>query len=186
MTSETFRTPSASAPAICIPHSRRYTAASGSIPRSVRGNDGLTARTQRVRKQPVEPLCRKIRQVAGNDQIPRRARFGQSGRDSCQRSAAGTFHPVLALRLIRYRAQAELRISIGRSDYCYLSDDRLEQSRRVNDQRDAAKIEEPFVAAHTRAGTPRKNEAGDLAISLHQCPAILRSCVRLAQLPGGL
>jgi len=93
---------------------------------------------------------------------------------------------VLCLGFIRYRAQAELGISIGRSNYRYLSDDWLEQSGRVNDQRDAAKIEKPFVPAHARAGAPRKNEAGDLAISLHQFPAILRSYVRLAQRPGGL
>jgi len=37
MASETFRTPRASAAAIAAAHSRRYTAASGSIPRSVLG-----------------------------------------------------------------------------------------------------------------------------------------------------
>jgi hypothetical protein len=93
---------------------------------------------------------------------------------------------MLGLRLIRYRAQADLCISSGRSNYCNLGDKGLEQSSRVNDQWDTAKIEKPLVAAHARADTPRKNKASDLAISLHQCPVILRPWLGLSQPPGGL
>jgi len=33
-------------------------------------NDGLAARTHGSRKQPIDPFCRKVWQVAGDNQIP--------------------------------------------------------------------------------------------------------------------
>jgi hypothetical protein len=146
-------------------------------------NDGLSARFERTGKQPVQPFRRKIRQVAGNNQIPARVRCGQSGRDSCQRSVAGTVRPALGLRFVRYRAQSELPVSLGGSDNCDFGDERLEQSGRVNDQRVTPEIEKTLVATHARAGAPRKNKPSDLAIALHRRPAILRLSVGLAQRP---
>ena len=149
-------------------------------------NDSFAARTQRARKQPVEPFCRKVRQVAGHDQIPARLRCGQSGGDSCKRSAARSVRPATRLRLVCYRAQAELRVLAGRSNNCDFGDERLEQAGHANDQRVAPEIEKSFVAAHARAGAPRKNEASDLAITIHHCQSILRPRSGLAQRSGGL
>ena len=149
-------------------------------------NEGLAARAKCAQKQPVEPFCRKVRQVAGDDQIPTGARCGQSSGDSCQRSVAGFVHPLLGLRLVRYRAQAKLRISSRRSDNCDFGDERQEQSGRVNDQGVASEIEKSFVAAHARASAPRKNESSDFAIVIHDSPAILRPRSGLAQCSGGL
>jgi hypothetical protein len=56
----------------------------------------------------------------------------------------------------------------------------------MEDQRDAAEIEKPLVAAHTRTGTPRKNEGCDLAIAPHVYGAILRLPSGRAQRSGGL
>jgi hypothetical protein len=149
-------------------------------------NDSFAAPTQRARKQPVEPFRRKVRQVAGNDQIPARLRSGQCSGDPCQGSAARSVWPALGLCLVRYRAQAELGVSTGRSNNCDFGDERPEQPGGVNDQRVATEIEKSFVAAHARAGAPRKNEASDLAMTIHYSQAILRPCVGLAQRSGGL
>src|ERR1019366_4137624 len=130
-------------------------------------NGSLGARTQSTRKQPVDPFRRKVRQIAGDDQIPRQMCCRKSGSDSCQRSAAGGLCPMQGLRLIGYRAQAELRISSRKSNNRDFGDERLEQLGRVNDQWDAAKIEKSLVATHARAGAPRKNKSSDLAIALH-------------------
>jgi len=148
-------------------------------------NDGFTARTQGARKQPVEPFFRKIRQVAGDDQIPSRARFSQSGGDSCERSRPKTICPELSLRIVSNSAQSELPISDRRSDDCDFTDERFEQSGGVKDQRDAVEIEKPLVAAHARTGAPRENEAGDLTMARHDCPPILRLRSQLAQGHGG-
>jgi hypothetical protein len=149
-------------------------------------NDHLTARTHRTRKKPVEPFCRKIRQVAGHDQIPWRARFGQSGGNPCQGSAAGSAWPWLDLRVVWYRAQSEVRVSASRSDNCDFGDKRFEQSSCVKDQRDPSEIETPLVAAHARARAPRENETSDLAMAFHDCAAILRPHAELAQRSGEL
>src|SRR5882762_8810638 len=144
-------------------------------------NDGLAARPERTRKQPVEPFCRKVRQVAGDDQIPARVRCGQGGGDSCQRPTPGSVR-----RVVRDCAQSELRVFTGRSDNCYLGDDWFEQSSRMQYQWDAPEIEESLIATHARAGASRKNESSDLAIAFHDCPLILRLCFALAQASGGL
>jgi len=149
-------------------------------------NDGLAARPERTRKQPVEPFCRKVRQVAGDDQIPARVRCGQGGGDSCQRPTPGSVRPVLSLRVVRDCAQSEHRVFTGRSDNCYLGGDRLEQSSRMQYQWDAPEIEESLIATHARAGASRKNESSDLAIAFHDCPLILRLRMGLAQASGGL
>jgi hypothetical protein len=60
-----------------------------------------------------------------------------------------------------------------------------EQPSRVNDQREAAEIEKSFVAAHARAGAPRKNKVSDLAITIHHSQGILRPRSGLAQRSGG-
>jgi hypothetical protein len=148
-------------------------------------NYNVSARTRRTREQPVKPFCRKIRQIAGDDQIPTRARCGQGGGDSCQRSAIGSVRPALRLRVVRYCAQSEFRVSARRSDNCDFGDEWFEQSGRVKDQWNAAEIEKPLVAPHARAGAPRKDEASNLAIAFHNRPAILRLCSGLAQRFGG-
>ena len=151
-------------------------------------NDSFAVRAHRTQKQPIEPFSRKVRQVAGDDQIPGRVRCGQSGRDSCQRTSAGLTRSSLSLRvaLIRDRVKSQRRISAGRSDNCDLRDQRVEQSGCMEDQRDAAEIEKSLVTAHTRAGTPRKNKGCDLAIAPHVYGAILRLRSGLAQRSGGL
>ena len=149
-------------------------------------NNSFTPRTQCARKQPLEPFCRKVRQIAGDDQIPARARCGQSSGDSCQRPAAGSVQPAPGLRVVRYRAQPEFRVSAKRSDNCDFGDKWFEQSRRVKDQWNAAEFEKSLVAAHARAGAARKNEPSDLAIAFHDCPAILRPHAELAQRSGEL
>jgi len=149
-------------------------------------DDSFAVRMPRARKHPVEPFRRKVRQVAGDDQIPAAARCGQSGGDPCQRSVAGSVRPALGLHLVSYCPQAELRVSAGRSDNRNFGDERLEQPRRMNDQRIAPEIEKSFVAAHARARAPRKNEASDLVITNHHCQSILRPRSGLAQRSGGL
>lgn len=150
-------------------------------------NDGFAARAHRARNQPVEPLRRKIWQVAGNDQIPARMCCGQSRRNSCKRSIARRIRSALSpsVAVCDY-VQSERRISAGRSHNRDLRDQRLEQSSGVKDQRDAVEIEKSLVAAHSRTGTPRKNETSDLGMALHVCPAILRPRAELAQRSGGL
>jgi hypothetical protein len=54
----------------------------------------------------------------------------------------------------------------------------------MNDQRNASEIEESLVAAHARAGASGKNKSSDLAIALHDGPAILRLRAELAQRSG--
>src|SRR4029077_2496410 len=137
-------------------------------------NNSFSARTQCARKQPLDPFCRKIRQIAGDDQIPSRASCGQRGGDSCQRPAAGSVWSAPGLHVVRYRAQPELRVSTGMSDNCDLDDEWFEQSSCMQDQRNAAEIKQSLVAAHARAGAPRKNKPSDLAIAFHNCLAILR------------
>ena len=149
-------------------------------------NDSFTARTQRTRKQPVEPFCRKIRQVAGDDQIPRRASCGQRGGDSRERPTTESVRHALDLHVISDHMQSEPRVSTWRSDNCDFSDKWLEQSRSMKNQRNAAEIEKSLVAAHARTGAPSKNEPSDLAIALHDCPAILRLRAGLAQRCGEL
>ena len=149
-------------------------------------NNSFSVRTQCSRKQPLDPFSRKIRQIAGDDQIPSRARCGQSGGDSCQRPAAGSVWSAPGLQVVRYRAQPELRVSTGRSNNCDLDDEWFEQSSCMQNQRNAAEIEKPLVPAHARAGATRKNEPSDLAIAFHDCLAILRQRVKLAQRSGGL
>jgi hypothetical protein len=149
-------------------------------------NDSFTARTRCARKQPLEPFCRKIRQIAGDDQIPARVRCSQSGDDSCERSTAESVRSAPGLHVVGYRAQPEFRVSAGRSDNCDFGDEWFEQSSCMQDQRNAAEIEKPLVAAHARAGASRKNEPSDLAIAFHECPAILRPRAELAQRSGGL
>src|SRR5467141_1152535 len=149
-------------------------------------NDGLAARPERTRKQPVEPFYRKVRQVACNDQIPARVRCGQGGGDSRQRPTPESIRPVLSLRIVRDCAQSQLRVFIRRSDNCYPGDDWLEQSSHMQNHWDAPEIEESLVAAHARAGASRKNESSDLAIAFHDCPLILRLPLGLAQSSGGL
>jgi hypothetical protein len=149
-------------------------------------NHTFAARTQRTRKQPVQPFCRKVWQVAGDDQIPARVRCCQSGGDSRQRPTPGSIRPALSLRVVRYRVQSELRVSTGRSDNCDFGDEWFEQSGCMKDQRDAPEIEKSLVAAHARTGAPRKNEASDLVITLHHCQSILRPHSGLAQRSGGL
>jgi hypothetical protein len=56
----------------------------------------------------------------------------------------------------------------------------------MEDQWDAAKIEQSLVAAHASTGAPCKNEAGDLRIALHDQLAILRLHAQLAQRSGEL
>jgi len=65
MASETFRTPPASAAATGAPHSRRYTAASGSIPRSVCGTTASPReRTARESSQSIHSAERYGRSQA--------------------------------------------------------------------------------------------------------------------------
>ena len=149
-------------------------------------NNSFTARTQCARKQPLEPFGRKIRQIAGDDQIPTRARCGQSGGDSCQWSTPRYTLPALGLRVVSDFAQSQLCVFAGRSDNRDLGVKRFEQSRRVKAQRNAAEIEQSLVAAHARAGAARKNEPSDLVITFHDCPAILRPHAELAQRSGEL
>lgn len=149
-------------------------------------NDGLLARAQRTRKQPVEPFCRKVRQVAGDDQIPPRVRGGQRGGDSGQRPLAELIRSALSLRVVRYGVQSERCVFAGRSDNCDLDDEWFKQSGCVENQRDAVEIEKSLIATHTRTGAPRKNEASDLAITLHDCAVILRLRSGLAQRHGEL
>jgi hypothetical protein len=149
-------------------------------------NDSFTARTQCARKQPVKPFCRKVWQVAGDDQIPARVRCSQSGGDSRQWSTPRYILPALGLRVVRYRTQPKLRVSTGMSDNRDLRDEWIEQSSCMQDQRNAAEIKQSLVAAHARARAPRKNEPSDLAIAFHDCPAILRPRAELAQRSGGL
>jgi hypothetical protein len=149
-------------------------------------NDSFAARTQRTRKQPVEPFCREIRQIAGDDQIPRRASCGQRSGDSRERSTSESIRPALALHVISDHMQSEPRVSIWRSDNCDFSDKWLEQSRSVKNQGNVGEIEKSLVAAHARTGASSENKASDLAIALHDCPAILRLSAGLAQRYGEL
>jgi len=149
-------------------------------------NHSFTARAQRPRKQPLEPFCRKVRQIARDDQIPARARCSQSGGNSCQWSTPRYTLPARGLRVVRDFAQSQLCVFTGRSDHRDLGDQRFEQSGRVKDQRNAAEIEKSLVAPHAQAGPARKNEPSDLAIAFHDCSAILRPPAELAQHSGGL
>jgi len=132
-------------------------------------NDDLAARAQRTRKQPFEPFRRKVWQVAGDDQIPLRMRCGQRGGDSCQRPTPGVIRSAMSPRvvLVRNCVKSERSVSAGRSDDCHLGDEKLEQSGRVEQQWDAAEIEECLILTHARTGAPCKNEACDLTISFH-------------------
>jgi hypothetical protein len=82
--------------------------------------------------------------------------------------------------------QSELRVSTGRSDNRDLRNEWLDQSGSMKDQRNAAEIEKSLVAAHARTGAPGKNKSSDLAIALHDGPAILRLRAELAQRSGKL
>jgi hypothetical protein len=88
------------------------------------------------------------------------------------------------LHVIRDHTQPELRVSAGRSDDRDLGNERLDQSRSMKDQRNAAKIKESLVAAHARAGASGKNKSSDLAMALHDGPAILRLRAELGQRSG--
>jgi len=149
-------------------------------------NDSLAARAQRTRKQPVKPFCRKVRQVAGDNQIPSRTRCGQSGGDSGQRPTPWSISAALSPRIVLDCAQSELRVPTGRSNNYDLGDKWLEQLYCMEDQWDAAEIEKSLVAAHARTGASCENEAGDLSIALHSRPAILRLRAEVAQRSGGL
>jgi hypothetical protein len=151
-------------------------------------NDGLRARLERTRKQLVEPFCRKVRQVAGDDQIPARMCRCQSGGDSGHRPIPEYIRPIVSLRVVhvRDRVQPERSVSAWRSDNGDLGDEWLKQAGCIEDQRDAAKIEKSLIVAHARAGAPYENKPGDLAIALHECPAILRLRSELAQRSGEL
>jgi hypothetical protein len=110
---------------------------------------------------------------------------------TCLFEISGCIHvsqnqPALGLHLASYCPQAELRVSAGRPDNRNLGDERLEQPRRMNDQRSAPEIEKSFVAAHARARAPRKKEASDLVIAIHHCQSILRPRSGLAQRSGEL
>src|SRR5258706_3609590 len=144
-------------------------------------NDGYSTRTQRTRKQPVDPFRRKVWQVAGENQIPWRARRAQSGGDSCERSISRAIHPALNFHAVSNRMQSEVRVSTGRSDDRYLGNERLDQSHGMNYQPNAAEVEQSLVAPHARAGASSKNKSSDLAITLHDGPAILRLRAELAQ-----
>ena len=151
-------------------------------------NDGLPVRPERTRKQPVEPFCRKVRQVAGDDQIPARMCRCQSGGDSGHRPIPEYIRPIESLRAVhvRDRVQSERCVSAWRSDNRDLGDEWLQQAGCMEDQWDAAKIEQSLVAAHGRTGAPCKNEAGDLGIARHDQLAILRLHAQLPQRSGEL
>src|SRR6202171_362614 len=78
-------------------------------------NDGLPTRAQGTRKQPVEPFRRKVRQVAGENQIPSRESCGQCSGNSCQRPTPECSRPALCQRIVSDCAQSELRVSTRRS-----------------------------------------------------------------------
>ena len=149
-------------------------------------NDSIGARARRSRKQPVDPFGGKVRQIAGDNQIPSRARCGQSGDDSREGPTSESICPSLGLHIISDHMQSEFRVSTGRSDNRDLGDEWLDESRRTKNQRDAAQIEKSLVAAHARAGAPSKNKASDLTIALHDGTAILRLPAELAQRSGEL
>jgi len=149
-------------------------------------NDSFSARTQRTRKQPVNPFCREVWHVAGENQVPWRMRRAQSGGDPRERSISCAIRPTLSLHIIRDHVQSEVRVSTGRSDNRDLGDERLDQPRGMQDQRNAAKIEQSLVAAHARADASGKNKSRDLAIAFHDGPAILRLRAELSQRSGEL
>jgi len=147
-------------------------------------NDSFAARTHRTRKQPVKPFCGKVWHVAGQDQIPWRPRRGQGGGDSRERSVSRLIRPALNLHVIGDHMQSEVCIPIERSDNRNFGYKWFDQSRCMKDQRNAAEIEKSFVATHARAGASGKNKSSDLAIALHDGPAILRLRAELAQRRG--
>ena len=151
-------------------------------------NQNISMRTQRARKQPGNPFCGKIRQVAGDDQIPRQVRSGQGGRDSREWTQPNFLRSVESLRgnLVRDDVQPERCVSRRRTDNRYVGDEWRQQARGMQNQRDAAEIEKSLVAPHARAGAPCKNKSGDLGIALHGYPAILRRRAELAQSSGEL
>jgi len=130
-------------------------------------NHGFARGMQRARKQPFEPFSRKVRQVTGNNQIPRRVCCTQGRRDSCQRTTPSLFRATLSTHLIRDDVQSERSITVRRSDNRDLGNKWIEQSGRTKDQWDAAKIKQSLVTAHARTGAPRKNEAGELKMAFH-------------------
>jgi hypothetical protein len=144
-------------------------------------NDDLPPRTGRPREQPFEPRSGKVRQVARDDQVPRRARCSQCAGDPRQWPAPNSFRSSAGSSLIRNRAQPHRCIPAGRPNHGYAGDERLDQMSRMNDQRNAAKIEKTFVPPHARAGPARKNKGCDLAAAFHDCPAILRLVPLLGQ-----
>jgi hypothetical protein len=56
----------------------------------------------------------------------------------------------------------------------------------VQDQRCAAEIEKPFVAAHARASAPGKNEPSDLGVALHACCQVKAFADRFERLQSPL
>jgi len=88
-------------------------------------NDDLPARPERTRKQPVEPFCRKVRQVAGDDQVPGRMGRSQSGGDSGQRPNPKYIRPIERLRVVHVRdyVQSERLVSAWRPDNIDLGDE---------------------------------------------------------------
>ena len=138
--------------------------------------------------QPVEPFRRKVRQIAGDNQVPKRMCRFESGGDSGYRPIPEYFQRIESLRVVhvRDRVQSERRVSAWRSDNCDLDNEWLKHAGCTEYQRDAAKIEKSLISAHTRTGAPCKNKPGDLAIALHDYPAILRLRAELAQRSGEL
>ena len=163
-------------------HSRRYTAASGSIPRSV---CGMTAspceRSARESSQSSHSAERYGRSQAtikfqGNCVAARAAEIPARGP-----RRAHSVRPERARRFHPYRVQSKGRVSVRRSDHCNLGGDEFEQSCRVKNQRGAAEIKKPLVAAHARAGAPSKNERQRLGDSASR---LSRACEGGKTTPG--
>jgi hypothetical protein len=137
-------------------------------------NDDLPSRADRPREQPFEPRSGKVRKVARDDQVPRQTRCSQGGRNPCQRPAPNSLRSSARSILIRNRAQSHRCIPAGRPYHGYAGNERVDHASRMNDQRNAAKIEKAFVLPHARACAARKNKGSDLAAAFHNRPAILR------------
>jgi hypothetical protein len=112
----------------------------------------------------------------------------QRGGDSGHRPIPKYIRLIESLRVVhvRDRVQSERCVSAWRSDNRDLGDEWLQQAGCMEDQWDAAKIEQSLVAAHGRTGAPCKNEAGDLGIARHDQLAILRLHAQLPQRSGEL
>jgi len=182
-----FRTPRASAAAIAAPHSRRYTAASGSIPRSVLGMTASPRDSSARESSQSSHFCRKVRQG-------RRRRSNSSA--SALRSGRRRFLPEAHARVCPARPEPARRPRLRtiRASRIYWEIRQLLLGATIGSSNraicrisgDAPEIEESLIATHARAGASRKNESSDIAIAFHDCPLILRLRMGLAQPSGGL